>query len=180
MGLELINLSKSTDKLLNAVIQNVLIQTNDNLYSANPTYNDWKNAGYIEDAAVKVTAKPNIIELIDGTSISKAFDISWEVTSLQYYSLYEFEKFNNKLCTINLSGVSTYLKNIIVNLSLDATFNKKGEAKVKLSGTKRVTRLRDLIDGNIWGALTSPWVDSASIGGILNSSAAEGAGLSYL
>lgn len=180
MGLQLINLSKSKDQLLNSVIRDVLIQTNENLFSGNILYNDWKNAGYIEEAAVKITAKPNIIELIDGTSLSKAYDISWEITSLQYYHLYEFEKFNNQLCTVNLFGAATYLKNVIVNVSLEAVFNKKGEAKIKLSGTRRVLSLREAIDGNPWGELPSPWAGADNSSSDAPVGSGGGAGVNYL
>lgn len=180
MGLQLINLSKSKDQLLSSVIRDVLIQTNENLLSGNILYNDWKNAGYIQEAMVKVAAKPNLIELIDGTSISKSFEVTWEITSLQYYHLYEFEKFNNELCTINLLGVQTYLKNVFVNVELDATFNKNGEAKIRLFGTKRVKSLRDLIDGNPWGELPEPWAQAAPDSDAPPGGSGGGSGIQYL
>lgn len=166
MALQHINLSKDKTKLLNTVVKNVFIQTNDNLYSGNPIYYGWKNSGYIPEAGVVVTAEPRVKKLVDGNTISKGYDVSVEITCEQYYNLYQFEKFQNEVCTILLDGVATYLKDIIMNVALNATFNQDGDAMIKLTGTRFVQKVRDCVDGNPWGDLAAPWaVDQTGVGG---------------
>lgn len=163
MALKLINLSKDNTKLLNTVVKDVYIQTRENLYSGNPLYNNWKNAGYIPEAGVKVTAEPRTKKLVDGNTLAKGYDIGIEIICDQYYSLYQFEKFNNELCFINLHGIVTFIKDIIITVGLDATFNQDGDAMVKLTGTVFVQKIRDCIDGSPWGDLTPPWATDVSV-----------------
>ena len=125
--------------------------------SGDPKYNGWKNAGWIEQGKLVIKLDPIQKDIIDGSKFSIAWNFSCEITSMQYYSLYEFEKFNNELCTVNLNGISTYLTNVVLNLNLDATFNNNGDAIIKLMGSKRVQKIKDVIDGNPWGALAEPW-----------------------
>ena len=157
MALKVINLRKDSGRVLTGVVKDVLIQTNENLMSGDPKYNGWKNAGWIEQGKLVIKLDPIQKDIIDGSKFSIAWNFSCEITSMQYYSLYEFEKFNNELCTVNLNGISTYLKNVVLNLNLDATFNNNGDAIIKLMGSKRVQKIKDVIDGNPWGALAEPW-----------------------
>jgi len=164
MGLQLIRIEKNTEKTLVDVIDNVLIQTTENLYSADATYNKWQNAGIIPDAGVVVKAEKRSKVMVDGQTFNKGWKVSFELTSEQYYSLFEFEKFNNQLCYIVLPNV--YLKNFRVNVDMDTTFNEAGEGLVKLSGTKYVKNLRDAFDPNPWGSLGEPWDVADAAGGI--------------
>ncbi len=157
MALKVINLRKDQGRVLTGVVKNILIQTNENLTSGNITYNGWKNAGFIEEGQVTIKIDPILKNIIDGSKYSLGWNLSLEIASLQFYSMYEFEKFNNELCTVNLDGIQTYLKNIYMNLAVDATFNNNADARIKLSASRRVEKLRDVIDGNPWGALVEPW-----------------------
>jgi len=160
MALKVINLRKDSGRVLTGVVKDVLIQTNENLMSGDPKYNGWKNAGWIEEGQVTIKLEPIQKNIIDGSKFSMAWNFSVEITSLQFYSMLEFEKFNNELCTVNLNGIQTYLKNINMNMSVDAAFNNNGDARIKLMASKRVQKIRDVIDGNPWGALSEPWESS--------------------
>lgn len=160
MGLEVVNLSKNTALNLNKKVSSVFLNTNENLYSGNPIYNDWKNGGYIEEGTIKYNAVPSTKKNSDGQTFTKGYDCSFEFISEQYYSLFQFEKFANKLCTINLEGISTYIKNIVLNVELIGELNDKNEARVKISGTKYVEKFRDFVDGNPWGDMPAPWASN--------------------
>lgn len=172
MGLQTINLRKDKGRVVNTVVKDIFIQTIDNfakheeLWHANPTDPNatkygWLNAGFIKEASVKVNAKPRGKKLVDGATLSKGWDCSFEIVSLQYYHLFEFEKFNNQRCCINLSGVNTCLINVPVQVELDATFNEDGDAEIKLTGTIKVDKLNQFISPNDWWNPTDtpvePW-----------------------
>ncbi len=145
-----IQLSKNTNRLVKTVVSDVQIQTMADL----PT--GWLNAGYIEKGTVKFSAKPRIFDTLDGAKHVLGYDFSFEIGSVQYYSMLQFEKFNNQSCMLRIDGMKTYIKDVKVNVEVDVT---AGEAKstLKITGSKYVEKLRDAIDGNPWGDLSEPW-----------------------
>jgi hypothetical protein len=154
------NISKNKSLVLSRVIENVEF-----LYNENPDVSlsgVWLGAGYIEKASVKLMAKPKTIELLDGTLHQTGYDFSFEITSLQYYSALEFEKLVNRATTINLSPIKTYIKNVRVNIEVDATPGDK--SIIKITGQKFIEKLRDAIDGNPWGSLPEEWAQGATTG----------------
>lgn len=145
-----IQLSKNTNRLVKTVISDVQIQTMSDLPIG------WLNAGFIEKGTVKLSAKPRVFDTLDGAKHVVGYDVAVEIGSLQYYSMYQFEKFNNVACMLRIDGLKTYVKDIKLNVELDLT---AGEAKsvLKVTGSKYVEKLRDAIDGNPWGDLAEPW-----------------------
>lgn len=148
----MINLTKDVDKIIKAGVTEVMIQTTADLYGGL----GWLNAGYLEKASVKLTAAPRIIDLIDGSKYQLGYDFNVEITSLQYYSLFEFEKFKNQSCYLSLHGLSTYLVDVIMNLSVDLT---AGDTKgpIKLTGSKFVGDIIEVMNPNPWGSYGDPW-----------------------
>lgn len=152
-----IQLSKNSNRLVKTVISDVQIQTMADIATG------WLNAGYIEKGTVKFAAKPRIFEQLDGAKHVMGYDVTFEIGSVQYYSMLQFEKFNNHNCMLRIDGMKTYIKDIKVNVELDVT---GGEAKsvLKITGSKYVEKLRDAIDGNPWGDLAEPWeVEGVSV-----------------
>ena len=164
MSLNIINLNGPDKNLVfSATIQKVFIERDENLYSGNPLYNFMKNAGFIEDASVKLTADPIASVLIDGSTFGKGFKCTGTFASNQLYSLFEFEKFNNEICTVGLQGVPWYFKSVMMNLKLDAQLDPSGKAPIIMSFTKNVRNLRDVFDPNPWPQVgqvdpPAPWV----------------------
>lgn len=163
--LKRIALKRDNSKVLDSFISDVLIQTNENLYSNDSSFiasngNAWNNFGFLPEAGVKVNLKPKSRTLIDGSDFQRGFDFSFEITSLQFYSMYEIEKFKNELCTINLHPLQIYIKDVYVQVEVDHSFDKEGNNKIIISGKKFVRSIRDVYDGNPWGSLeypNTPW-----------------------
>lgn len=144
------NISKNPSFMLSKVINNISFW-----YQGWNPEDDALNFGLVEKGSVKLKAVPKIVEMIDGSQYQLGYDFEFEIVSLQYYSLYEYEKFMNKVCTFNLQGIHTYIKDIVTTIELDA---EPGAVKgvIKFSGKKFVEKIRDVIDGNPWGTLASP------------------------
>lgn len=154
------NIGKNKSYVLSKVIENVSF-----LYNENPDAflaGNWLDAGYIEKASVKLMAKPRTHELIDGTLHQFGYDFSFEITALQFYSALEFEKLVNRATTINLHPINTYVKNVRVNVEVDATPGDK--SVIKITGQKFIEKLRDAIDGNPWGSLPDEWAQGSTTG----------------
>lgn len=161
MGLKVINVQKDASKVLTRSVKGIRIQTKDNLNEYDPTdpataKYGFLNAGFIEEGTVKLSLKQMSHALITKEKYQYGYEFSFEITSLQYYSLYEFEKFRNEVCWISLDGLDSYLINVTVNVELDMTVGDMKGA-IKLSGTKYVENIREVIDGNPWGTLPPIW-----------------------
>lgn len=145
-----IQLSKNDNRLVKTVISDVQIQTMADIATG------WLNAGWIEKGTIKFAAKPRTFDRIDGAKHVMGYDVSLEIGSVQYYSMLQFEKFNNVACMLRIDGMKTYIKDIVLNVELDVTAGE-GKAVLKITGSKYVEKLRDAIDGNPWGDLAEPW-----------------------
>jgi len=169
MSLNIINLNGPDKNLVfSSTIQKVFIERDENLFSGNLLYNFMKNAGFIEDASVKLTAEPISSVLIDGSTYGKGFKCTGTFSSTQLYSLFEFEKFNNEICTVGLQGVPWYFKSVMMNLKLDAQLDPNGKAPITMSFTKNVKSLRDVFDPNPWPRVgqvdpPAPWVPNSDV-----------------
>lgn len=165
MALQKIALKRDQSKVLDNFISDVLIQTNENLYSTNQDFNSSGangalNFGYIPEAGCKIKLSPRSRALIDGSEFQRGYDASVEMVSIQIYSMYELEKFKNELCTINFHPLHIYVKDVYLQVDVEANFDKEGNSKVTITGKKFVNNIREFIDGNPWGSLDypgSPW-----------------------
>ena len=162
MALKVINLKRDNSKVLDSFISDVLIQTNENLYATDAQFiatgaNKMVNFGFIPEASVKVQLQAKTRALIDGSEYQKGYDFSFSIESLQFYSMFQIEKFKNELCTINLHPLNIYIKDIYVQVSVDNTFDKDGNTKITISGKKFVKNIRDVYDPNPWGDAPAIW-----------------------
>lgn len=130
------------------------IVTDVTIYEPALTGGGFKNIGHIEKASLKMTATKRVIEELDESEFQIGYDFEFELRSLQFYSMYEFEKFRNKVCIINT--MQAYIKNIKLNIELDNEVNS-GKGVIVIRGKKFIANLRDAVDGNPWGALPEPW-----------------------
>jgi len=179
MSLQLIDLKRDNSKVLDSFISDVLIQTNENLYARTTAQggtvaenafavagnNVMLNFGFIPEAGVKVKLVPKIRTIIDGSEFQRGWDFSFEIISMQFYSLFQIEKFKNQLCTINLHPLNLYLKDVYPQIEVDDAFDKEGNNKIILSGKKFVKEIRDVYDPNPWGDIDfvgSPWAKAAT------------------
>lgn len=177
MALQVINLKRDKDKVLNAFISDVLIQTNQNLYARTTAQggsaeenafvtagnNKMLNFGYFPEAGVKVKLTPNVRRLGDGSEFQRGYDFDFSIESIQMYSRFQIEKFKNELCTINLHPLQYYIKDVYIQITVDDVFDKDGNTKTIISGKKFVRNIRDVYDPNPWGDLSygnSPWAYS--------------------
>ncbi len=162
MALQVINLKRDKSTVLDAFISDVLINTNENLYSTDVAWlaagnNKMLNFGYFPEAGVKVKLTPNVRRLGDGSEFQRGYDFEFTIESIQMYSRFQIEKFKNELCTINLHPLNLYIKDIYVQISVDDVFDKDGNTKTIISGKKFVRNIRDVYDPNPWGSAPAPW-----------------------
>ncbi len=158
MALKIINITKDRGKLLNQVVKDVFIQTLDNYYSGDTKYNDLKNFGHIGESGLKITAEPIEQELLSGDVISKGLDVTVEITPLQFFNMFEFEKFNNEKVIVYIPDVELYIVNFVALFSADVTFNKQGDSKIMIKGKKRVQQLVEMVTPNPWqGTWPTVW-----------------------
>lgn len=163
--LQRIALKRDESKVLDSFISDVLIQTNENLYSTDQTFNNtgsngMLNFGWIPEAGCKVKLAPRVRGIIDGSEFQRGYDASFEIVSIQLYSMYEIEKFKNQLCTINLHPLNLYIIDVYVQVDVEANFDKEGNTKVTITGKKFVKNLSAFFSGNPWGSIEypgSPW-----------------------
>lgn len=145
-----IQISKNDSRVIKTVVSDVLIQTVGDIATG------WLNAGYIEKGTVKFSAKPRTFDRLDGAKHVMGYDVALEIGSMQFHSMFQFEKFNNQSCFVSIPGMKTYIKDIVLNVEIDVTAGD-GKSAVKITGSKYVEKLRDAIDGNPWGDLAEPW-----------------------
>ena len=162
MGLQVINLKRDNSKVLDSFISDVLIQTNENLYSTDVDWiaagnNKMLNFGFFPEAGVKVKATPNVRRLGDGSEYQRGYDFEFTIESIQMYSRFQIEKLKNELCTINLHPLQLYIKDVYIQVTVDDTFDKDGNARTIISGKKFIRNIRDAYDPNPWGDAPAPW-----------------------
>ncbi|CAG0979907.1 hypothetical protein ANAEL_01684 [Anaerolineales bacterium] len=148
-----IQLSKNDNRIIKTAVADVFIQTVTDIATG------WLNPGHIEKGAVKFAAKPRTFDRLDGAKHVMGYDITLEIGVMQYHSLFEIEKLNNQNCFVSIPGMKTYLKDIVLNVEVDATAGD-GKTPIKITGSKYVEKLRHAIDGNPWGDLAEPWEPS--------------------
>jgi hypothetical protein len=156
--LQLLNISKDETKVLKDAVADVLIQTVENMYSGNPTYAKWQNAGYIPNAGVVITTASQLKEMIDGSNLSKGKMINIEITAEQLFSLYEFEKLDNQNCIIKIvgPGFEWWLDRITVTVEVNTTFNSAADsATISIKGSRKVRSLRDCLTPSPWAGPVS-------------------------
>lgn len=162
MALQVINLKRDKSKVLDSFISDVLINTNENLYSTDAAWiaagnNQMLNFGYFPEAGVKVKLTPNVRRLGDGSEFQRGYDFEFSIESIQLYSRFQIEKFKNEMCIINLHPLNLYIKDIYVQITVDDVFDKDGNTKTMISGKKFVKNIRDVYDPNPWGDAPLPW-----------------------
>jgi len=116
-------------------------------------------AGILGKSAVSITATPNTLELIDGNKHQLGYELKVEITSEQFYSVYEFEKLRNRKCYIALPDVPLWVMPVIINLEI--TFNP-GESKgqIKITGSKKAQTLLGCVAPSWNGVVSEPYSTS--------------------
>lgn len=146
-------------------LQNPIIESNANRIIKNPVEkviilvedeNFTTEAGYIEEGSIKIKFPANSVSLLDKSELQLGYNFSIEIKALQFYSLFEYEKLKNRICTINLHPLNIYIKNIRLNISGELNIGEN-KAPIIITAAKYVNNIKDVIDGNPWGNLTSPW-----------------------
>ncbi len=141
-------ISQNPDRVIKKPVEKVIIIIEDNNYST--------EAGYIEEGSIKLKFNANTVTLMDKSELQLGYNFSMEIKALQFYSLYEYEKLKNRSCIINLHPLNIYIKNIKLNIGGEINLGEN-KAPILISASKHINNIRDVIDGNPWGNLSSPW-----------------------
>jgi len=148
MSLEYPVITNNTNRLLQKQVEKVIILLQDN--------SGYTEAGYIDEGSIKLKFPANNITLINKSILQLGYNFSFEIKTLQFYSLYEYEKLMNRSCTLNLHPLNIYIKDVRLNIGGELTLGDN-KSPIIISGSKHVSKIRDVIDGNPWGALQEPW-----------------------
>jgi hypothetical protein len=125
------------------------------------------SAGYLGKSAVAIKAVPRTTDLIDGSKYQLGYDVTYEITSEQLYSVFEFEKLMNKSGFIHLPDIPLWIGTTtggLINFNIEVDINP-GETKgqVKISGSKYVAKLTDCLAQNWNGAVAAPFATTEKV-----------------
>jgi len=118
----------------------------------------WAGSLLIPKSGVAVEMKPRLSELVDGSKLLLGYDCSVTIETFQYFSLFEIQKLVNKVCTIMLKGMDTYIMSVLLNLEVTATPGDD-KSSIKLTGNKYVEadRIIEFLNPSPWGSWSDFW-----------------------
>lgn len=114
------------------------------------------NAGFISKADLEIVVTERTEELSDSQMFQLGYDLSVKITSLQWYSAFEFDKLKNKRCYIKIAEIPLFVMPLLLNIAVQL---RPGETKgiVTISGKKYGEKLTDLIAPTWNGAIVEPY-----------------------
>lgn len=144
-----LNLTKKKELVFKRVVNRVEFHD----YDAN----EYKGiAGFMSKADVKVMATKRTEELSDSNRFQLGYDLEVTVTSLQYYSVFEFAKLRNLNCYVRLVEVPLWIGPCLLNVDVELSPGET-KGKVTISGTLYVENLTDGFKANWNGAILEPY-----------------------
>lgn len=150
--MSILNLTRDKKYILNRVLNNVSF-----VYADQPNAGQLAGeAGFMSKADVKIEINPRQVDLINGQKLQLGYDMNVEITSLQFYSVFEFSKLQNRLCYIRMLEIPLWIMPVMLNVSVNLVPGET-QGTVKITGSKFGDTLLDCIAPTWNGQIIDPY-----------------------